>query len=333
MSLIDAVTIDRLRDAARRLRGIANRTPIHRSRWLNEQVGCEVFIKCESFQRVGAFKFRGAYNALSRLHPDSAGVLTYSSGNHAQSVALASATLGLRAVIIMPNNAPPIKRAATRGYLARAAPGSELVEYDPASTTRELLGREIAEREGLTVVPPYDHPDVIAGQGTAGLELLEDAGALDAIWVPCGGGGLVSGTAVAAAGVCPTCKIIGVEPELADDATRSFQTGRLQTVTNPPTIADGARTPYLGRYTFPLVVRYVSEMMTVREDEIASAALTFMERLKLVVEPTGALGLAGLLARAAAGELPYRRVGVIISGGNLDPAVVSDLIRLRNART
>lgn len=335
MSLADAVTLDDVRAAASLLKGIAHRTPLARSRWLDRQVGCEVVFKCENFQRVGAFKFRGAYNALSRLAQetgtDTPGVLTFSSGNHAQATALASAELGLQAVIIMPCNAPPIKLAATRGYLEDAAPGSRVVEYDPAVTKREELGRELAEREGLTLIPPYDHPHIIAGQGTTGLELIEDADDLDAVFVPCGGGGLLSGVSIAAKGTHSRIKVFGVEPELADDAARSFQAKRLHTISNPPTIADGARTPYLGRYTFPMVLKNVDGMVTVSEREIASACLLLIERLKLVVEPTGALGLAGLMKLAGRGAPRFRSAGVVISGGNLDPAVMPTLLRLRDS--
>lgn len=336
MSLADAVRLADIRAAAGRIAGKAHRTPLHRSRRLDGQVGCDVVFKCENFQRVGAFKFRGAYNAVSQLpaeaNGNSGGVLTYSSGNHAQAIALASAELGRRAVIVMPNNAPAIKRAATEAYLKQAAPGSRVVEYDPASASREEIGRKIAADEGLTVIPPYDHPHVIAGQGTVGLELIEDAGDLDAVFVPCGGGGLLSGVSIAVKGLAPRCRVIGVEPELGDDATRSFRTRRLCTVHNPPTIADGARTPYLGRYTFPMVLTHVDEMMTVGDGELAGATLLLMERLKLVVEPTGALGLAGLLKRAGEKGLHSRRVGVVISGGNLDPQAVADLLRLRDSR-
>jgi threonine dehydratase len=321
MSLAGAVTLDDIRAAADRIRGRAHRTPIHTSRTLDERSGCGVLLKCENFQRVGAFKFRGAFNALARTR-EGTGVLTYSSGNHAQAMALAAAELGRRAVIVMPDNAPAIKRAATRGYLERAAAGSRVETYDPQTQTREELGRGIAEAEGLTVIPPYDHPDVIAGQGTAALELFEDAGGLDALFVPCGGGGLLSGSAVAARGLHPACRVIGVEPEVADDATRSFRTGRLHRVRNPPTIADGTRTPCLGRYTFPLVLTHVSAMVTVSERQIAEATIFAWERLKLVVEPSGALGIAALLAgHEAAGE----RVGVIVSGGNVDPGLIPEV--------
>lgn len=328
LSLAGAVTIDDVRAAAGRLAGVARRTPVMTSRSLDEAAGASVFVKCENLQRVGAFKFRGAYNALSRLDDDARrrGVLTYSSGNHAQAVALAASLLGIPAVIVMPDNAPRVKLVATRSYLAGAPEGSEVVLYDPAATVREELGGRIAAERGLSVVPPYDHPAVIAGQGTAALELLEEVGALDALFVCCGGGGLLSGCAVATKAVCPACRVIGVEPELADDATRSFRDGVLRTVRNPPTIADGARTPYLGRYTFAIVRTLVDEMMTVSERELAGAMGMLMERLRLVVEPTGALATAGALRRAREGTLGASRVGVIISGGNVDLAGVSALV-------
>ncbi|HRQ74248.1 MAG TPA: threo-3-hydroxy-L-aspartate ammonia-lyase [Phycisphaerales bacterium] len=331
-SLRDCVTIDDIRAAAARLHGVAHRTPVMSSRSIDFMTGALTRFKCENLQRVGAFKFRGAYNAIASLSDDArrAGVLAYSSGNHARAVALAASLLGTPAVIVMPADAPRVKLAATRAYLERAPAGSEIVLYDPAATVREELGARLAAERGITIVPPYDHPAVIAGQGTAGLELCEDAGPIDVLLVCCGGGGLLSGCAVATRALCRTCRIIGVEPELADDATRSFREGVLRTVRNPPTIADGARTPYLGRHTFALVTRHADDMMTVSEAEIARAALLAMVRLKLVVEPTGALALAGLLrlAREQPDEVAGRTVGVIISGGNLDLSAVPELIRL-----
>ena len=321
LTLAGAVTIDDVRAASGRLRGVARRTPVLTSRSLDESVGASVFVKCENLQRVGAFKFRGAYNAMAQLGPQERrrGVLTYSSGNHAQAVALAASLLGVPAVIVMPGNAPRVKLGATRSYLAGAPSGSEVVVYDPAAVAREELGREIAEERGLTVIPPYDHPHVIAGQGTAALELMADAGGpLDFLFVPCGGGGLLSGCAVAAKAVAPSCRVVGVEPELADDATRSFESGVLHTVRNPPTIADGARTPYLGRYTFALVRAHVDRMVTVSEREIASAMGLLMERLRVVVEPTGALALAGAIRSASEPGMAGSRVGIVISGGNMD---------------
>ncbi len=340
MSLAEAVTIVDVRIAAGRLAGVAHRTPVMTSRSLDEAVGASVFVKCENLQRVGAFKFRGAYNALAQLDDDARqrGVVTWSSGNHAQAVALAAGLLGVPVVIVMPEDAPRVKLEATRGYLSREYSarfgepshrgGSEIVLYDPRVVVREELGREIAKQRGLTVIPPYDHPLVIAGQGTVALELFEDVGELDWLCMPCGGGGLLSGCAVVSKAVSPACKVVGVEPAAADDATRSFRDGVLRTVCNPVTIADGARTPYLGRYTFALVRALVDAMMTVRDDEIASAMGLLMERLRVVVEPTGALATAGLLrmAREQAGEFAGGRVGVVISGGNVDLAEVSGLV-------
>ena len=347
LSLVDSVTLAQVLSAAEILRGAAHRTPVMTSRTLDAMVSdasgtaTRVHLKCENFQRVGAFKFRGAYHALSRLDDDTKrrGVLTYSSGNHAQGLACAAALLGIPATIVMPKNAPAVKLAATRAYLANAPDGptvpSGVIEYDPDEAVREVFGRQIAEERGLVVIPPYDHPDIIAGQGTATLELIEDAGALDDLFVCCGGGGLLSGAAVTAKALLPGVRVVGVEPELADDAARSFRSGKLCMVRNPQTIADGTRTPSMGRYTFPLVRTHVDDIATVSEAKIARATLFMMERMKLVVEPSGALGVAGLLQAAASGALSLpasggheRRVGVIVSGGNLDLAMMPELRRL-----
>jgi threonine dehydratase len=293
----------------------AHRTPVMTSSTVNDRVGAQVFFKCENFQRTGSFKFRGAYHALARLSPEqrSHGVLTYSSGNHAQAIALAGWLLDIPTTIVMPADAPAVKQAATRGY------GAEVVLYDRAVTTREAVAESMTGDRPVTFIPPYDHPDVIAGQGTAAKELLEEVGDLDALLVCCGGGGLLSGSAIAVRHLSPHCRVIGVEPELGDDATRSFHTKTLQTVHNPNTIADGARTPSLGHLTFPLVLRYVDEMVTVSDAQLLAAMAFLWERLKLVVEPTGALGTAALLHGAIA-PLPISnpRIGVIISGGNVD---------------
>jgi threonine dehydratase len=280
-----------------------------------------VFLKCESFQRAGAFKFRGAYHALSRLAGEqrARGVLTFSSGNHAQAMALAGRLLEVRTTIVMPADAPAVKLEATRNY------GGHIVTYDRATGDREAIGRRLAETEGLTVVPPYDHADVIAGQGTAALELFNETGPLDLLLVPCGGGGLLSGCALAARGASPGCRVVGVEPALADDATRSFHSGTLQTVHNPPTIADGARTPSLGRLTFPLVREYVHDMVTVSDEALLRAMRFLWERLKLVVEPTGALAAAALLDGRV--DAAGRRVGIVISGGNVDVVQAGEWFR------
>lgn len=328
MPLADAVTIEDIRAAADRVTGIADRTPVLSFPRLDVLAGARVVLKCENFQPIGAFKIRGAVNAMKRLDEAARGrgVITYSSGNHAQAVALAAGRLGVPAVIVMPRDAPRVKMNATRRLLEKAPPGSGIIEYDPAEQSREVLGRQIAGERGLHLIPPYDHPDVIAGQGTAALELLEEAGPLDALYVPCGGGGLLSGSAVAAEGLCPGCRMVGVEPAAADDAKRSFDSGRLCTVRNPPTIADGARTPFLGRYTFPIVRAHVDEMITVSEAEIARATLVSYESLRLVVEPSGALGLAGAMKHARVSGAG--RVGVVLSGGNMDPGLIGELRRL-----
>lgn len=303
-----------VRDAAERLRGVANRTPVLTSRTLDERLGATVFFKCESFQRGGAFKFRGAYNAVSRLSAEerARGVLTYSSGNHAQAVALSGRLLGARIVVVMPEDAPAAKIEGTRGY------GAEVVLYDRHGRSREEIAAELQRERGMSLIPPYDHADVVAGQGTAALELLEETGPLDVVLTPCGGGGLLSGSALAAKSAAPGCRVIGVEPELADDATRSFRTGTLQTTHNPPTIADGLRTPSLGRVTFPLVRAHVDEMRTVSEAGIVEAMRFLWTRMKLVVEPSGAVPLAAVMAEPEA--FRGKRAGIVISGGNVDLA-------------
>jgi threonine dehydratase len=309
--------------AAEQIAGAALRTPVISSRTVNARVGAEVFFKCENFQRAGAFKFRGAFNALSRLSPAERlrGVVTYSSGNHAQAIALAGRVLGIPRVIVMPADAPRVKLEATRGY------GAEVVLYDREQADREEIGRRLSAERGLTLIPPFDHPHVIAGAGTAARELLEEAGPLDLLFVPCGGGGLLSGSALAASALSPRCRVVGVEPAAGDDATRSFRTGHLQTVRDPRTIADGARTPSLGALTFPLILRYVSDMRTVDDRALLQAMFFLWERLKLVVEPTGALGAAALFESPAVGDA--RRVGVILSGGNVDLVEVARWIEGR----
>lgn len=319
MALADAVTADDVRAAASRLAGVVVRTPTLRSPELDELAGASLFLKAECLQHIGAFKARGASNAMAQLSDAqrAAGVITYSSGNHAQAIAWASARLGVRCIIVMPSNAPRVKRASV-GRLLRTAPeGSRVVEYDPARESREAIGRAWADAHRLTLIPPYDHPCVIAGQGTAALELLEDGGALDRLYVPCGGGGLLTGSAIIAKALAPRCEVVGVEPELADDATRSLRDRTLRTVHNPPTIADGTRTPFLGRYTFPLALRHVDRMVTVSEHEIARALAMVLASCRVLGEPSGVLGVAAALReREASGDRP--RVGVILSGGNVD---------------
>jgi len=309
------VTYDDVAAAARRLESIVHRTPVLTSRTVNERVNAEVFFKCENFQRTGAFKLRGGYNAISQLSAaeKERGVLTYSSGNHAQAIALGGRLHGVDATIVTPETAPQVKLDATRGY------GAEIVTYDPETTVREDLGQQLAKERGLTLIPPYDHPDVVAGQGTAGDELFDEVGALDAILVCCGGGGLLSGCALAArhhSQPSSGCTVIGVEPKAGDDATRSFHSGELKTVENPDTVADGARTPYLGEVTFPLVLEHVDNMVTVSDAALVRAMHLLWERMKIVVEPTGALGAAALLDGAVPGK--DRRIGVLVSGGNVD---------------
>jgi len=310
-------TFSDVESAARQIAGVAHRTPVATSRSVDTRTGAHLFFKCENLQRAGAFKFRGAYNALSRLSADERrrGVVTFSSGNHAQAIALAGQVLDIPRVIVMPSDAPAVKRIATEGY------GGEVVLYDREREDREAIGQRLARERGLTLIPPYDHPHIIAGQGTATRELLEEIGALDFLFVPCGGGGLLSGSAITARAMASNCHVIGVEPAAGDDATRSFRTKQLQTVHNPTTVADGARTPSLGSLTFPLVLRYVSDMTTVDDLTLLRTMFYLWERLKLVVEPTGALGAAAALE----GTTPLRgaRVGVVLSGGNVDMTQVS----------
>ena len=310
-------------DAASRIDGQAHRTPVVTSSTVDRLTGAQVFFKCENLQRAGAFKFRGAYNALSRLSPEAGqrGVLTYSSGNHAQAIALAGRLLGIPTTIVMPRDAPAVKLDATRGY------GGEVVLYERATSHREEFGNRLANERGLTLIPPYDHPHIVAGQGTAARELIEEVGPLDVLLVPCGGGGLLSGSALSAAALSPGCRVIGVEPAAGDDATRSFHSRTLQTVQNPDTIADGARTQSLGRITFALVLQYVHDMVTVTDEALLRTMFFLWERLKLVVEPTGALGAAALLEQIVDGH--GARVGVIVSGGNVDLTQVGEWVKRR----
>lgn len=302
---------DKIKAAAENLKGVARKTPIFTSNTLDNTTHSQIFLKCESFQVTGSFKFRGAYNAISLLSDEqrNRGVITYSSGNHAQAVAKVGSILNVKTVVVMPNNSPLIKQQAAKAY------GAEIVFYDPQISIREEVAKELMDKYNYVLIPPFDHSDVVAGQGTAALELLEETGNLDFVLAPCGGGGLLSGTAVASKGINPKCKVIGVEPELADDATKSFYTKTLHSVKNPPTIADGTRTASLGKITFPLVLEYVDEMVTVTEKSIIEAVKFLFFRMKLVVEPSGALGIAALLSSKVN---VHGKVGVIISGGNID---------------
>jgi threonine dehydratase len=326
------VTFDDVARAHERIKGAAHRTPVLSSATVDALTGARVFFKPENLQRMGAFKIRGAYNALSQLSADERkrGVVAFSSGNHAQAVALSGKLLGIPATIVMPTDAPKVKLQATRGY------GAEIVTYNASNEDRQKIAEKLASERGLTVIPPFDHPHVLAGQGTAAKELIEDAGPLDILLVPCGGGGLLSGCAIAAKHLSPGCRVIGVEPAAGDDAARSFRTKTLQRVDNPQTVADGARTPSLGVLTFPLVLRYVSDMLTVDDPTLLKATLHLWERLKLVVEPTGALGAAaalfghnGMDRHAGPANISGKRVGIVLSGGNVDLSQVAQWVAAR----
>lgn len=319
----ESVTFADIEAAAARLRDHALRTLVLTSRTLDARLSCSLFFKCENLQRTDAFKYRGAYNAMAQLGPAArgAGVLTYSSGNHAQAVALAGRELSIPTTIVMPDDSPQVKQTASREY------SGAIVLYDRQTVTREELGARIAAERGLTIVPPYDHPHIIAGQGTVAREVFEDVGPLDVLLVPCGGGGLLSGSAIAAAAMCPGCRVVGVEPAAADDATRSFETGTLHHTVNPVTIADGARTPSLGRFTFPLVRRFTHSMVTVTDEMLIATMRLLWERLKLVVESTGALAAAA--AVCARTPVAGRRVGVILSGGNVELGRVGEWFATR----
>ncbi|MFB0614687.1 threo-3-hydroxy-L-aspartate ammonia-lyase [Streptomyces sp. AGS-58] len=320
MAAVPPVSFDDVREAAARLKGIAHRTPVLTSRTLNSLVGAEVFIKAENFQRVGAFKFRGAYNAAAQLPPGqlARGIAAYSSGNHAQATALAARELGTTAVILMPEDAPRSKREATAGY------GAEVVTYDRYTQDRTALGHALAADRGLALIPPYDDPHVVAGQGTAALELLEDTGPLDALVVPVGGGGLIAGSATAAKALHPGIRVIGVEPEAGDDTKRSLESGARVTVPVPRTIADGQALATPGEITFPLNQRLVDGIALVSDAEIVTAMRFAFERLKIVLEPSGATPLAALLAGRV--DDPPRRIGLIASGGNIDTRRFTELL-------
>ncbi|MEU6281661.1 threo-3-hydroxy-L-aspartate ammonia-lyase [Streptomyces sp. NPDC047028] len=314
------VTLQDVRDAAERIKGVAHRTPVLRSRTLDELVGAEVHIKCENLQRVGAFKFRGAYNAASRLSPEqlAKGIAAYSSGNHAQAVALAARELGTTAVIVMPEDTPRAKLEATAGY------GAEIVTYDRYTGDRVAIGEALAAERGLALVPPYEHPHIIAGQGTAALELIEEAGELDALVVPVGGGGLIAGSAVAAKGLLPDVRVIGVEPEAGDDTKRSLEAGHRVSIPVPRTIADGQAAEIPGELTFSLNRLLVDGIALVSDEQIRDAMRFAFERLKTVVEPSGASALAALLAHRVEALPP--RVGVILSGGNVGAERFAELV-------
>jgi threo-3-hydroxy-L-aspartate ammonia-lyase len=311
--------------AAERLKGIVHETPVQTSHTLDERTGASVFLKCENFQRTGAFKIRGAYNALSQLGPDErkAGVITYSSGNHAQAVALAGKLLGIKTVVVMPSNAPTVKATATRAY------GAEVIQYDPQTDDREALAERIRRERGMVLIPPYDHPHVIAGQGTAAYELIQATGQLDLVLAPCGGGGLLSGTALVTRALLKNAQVMGVEPEGANNGTLAFKEGRIVRVEHPETMADGLMPKAVGEWTFAMIRQHVTGMVTVTEEEIRSTLDFLWNRMKLLVEPSGAAALAPVLH----GKIPVsgKRIGVILSGGNADIGKVADWLRASQA--
>ncbi len=319
LSLKPGVSYADIEAAAARIEGVAHRTPVATSTQFDERMGCEAYFKCENFQRMGAFKFRGAYNTLSRLSAEQRkrGVVAFSSGNHAQAVALAGQLLGVPATIVMPRDAPAVKVAATRGY------GAEVVLYDREEENREKIAQRLAAERGSLVVPPFDHPDVIAGQGTCTKELIEDIGPLDYLFVCCGGAGLLSGCAIAANHLSPGTKVIGVEPAAGDDVQRSFRARRIQRIGLPDTIADGARTQAPSELTLGLVLQYVHDVITVSDAQLVEAMRFLWERMKLVVEPTGALATAGVIDGPI--DVRGKRVGIILSGGNADLKAVAKL--------
>ena len=319
-SILHSPTFDDVVAASGRLLGHAHRTPVMTSRTADEEFGADVFFKCENLQRTGAFKFRGAFNALSKFDEQQrrAGVVTFSSGNHAQAIALSARLLGMPASIVMPEDAPQAKVKATQGY------GATVIFYNRYTDDREQIGRELAEKNGLTLIPPYDHPDVIAGQGTAAKELFEDVGALDALFVCLGGGGLLSGSALSTRALAPDCKLYGVEPEAGNDGQQSFRSGRIVHIATPQTIADGAQTQHLGAHTFPIICRDVDDVLTVTDAQLIDGMRFFASRMKLVVEPTGCLGFAA--AHAMKEQLRGKRVGVLLSGGNVDLARLGSLL-------
>jgi threonine dehydratase len=306
--------------AATRIDGQAHKTPVVTSRTFNDMLGAEVFFKCENLQRMGAFKFRGAFNALSRFDEAQrkAGVVAFSSGNHAQAVALSARILGIPATIVMPHDAPATKVLATKGY------GGNVVVYDRYKEDREQIGRDLAQQHGMTLIPPYDHPDVIAGQGTAAKELFEETGPLDAFFVPLGGGGLLAGSALSTRALSPDCKLYGVEPEAGNDGQQSFRSGAIVHIDTPKTIADGAQTQHLGNITFPIIQRDVDDILTANDDELVKAMAFAAARMKLVIEPTGCLGFAAALQMKD--KLKGKRVGIMVSGGNVDLARFCELI-------
>ncbi|MBW3115977.1 threo-3-hydroxy-L-aspartate ammonia-lyase [Providencia rettgeri] len=312
MSELILPTYQDVEAAARCIAGFAHKTPVLTSTTANKEFGAELFFKCENFQRMGAFKFRGAFNALSLLSPEQkkAGVIAFSSGNHAQGIALAAQLLHIPATILMPNDAPAVKVAATQGY------GATIIRFDRYKEDREVLCQQLAAQQGLTIIPPYDHPDIISGQGTAAKELIEEVGELDALFVCLGGGGLLSGCAIATRQLSPNCQIYGVEPLAGNDAQQSFRRGEIVHIDTPKTIADGAQTQHLGNYTFAVIKNKVDDIFTVTDEQLIDRMKFYAERMKIIVEPTGCLSYAAALAHKE--QFQGKRVGIIVSGGNVD---------------
>jgi threo-3-hydroxy-L-aspartate ammonia-lyase len=315
-----SVGIDDVRNARDTLAGLAVRTPIVTSHAADERVGSTVFFKCENLQRTGAFKFRGAYNALSQAlaSTSSRGVVTFSSGNHAQAIALSAQLLGIQAVIVMPQDAPASKVSATQGY------GAEIVRYDRYRESREQLARAVASERGFVLIPPYDHPDVIAGQGTVAMEILEQIKDLDQLVVPLGGGGLLGGCAIAAKAANPACRLVGVEPESGNDGQQSLRAGRIVHIDTPRTIADGAQTQHLGEHTFPILQQLVDRIVTVSDDQLIDTMRFCADSMSMVVEPTGCLAAAAVLNGLV--EVKGESVGIVLSGGNIDSARFAQLV-------
>ncbi|KLN45696.1 serine dehydratase [Providencia rettgeri] len=312
MSELILPTYQDVEAAARRIAGFAHKTPVLTSTTANKEFGGELFFKCENFQRMGAFKFRGAFNALAQFTPEQkkAGVIAFSSGNHAQGIALSAQFLRIPATILMPNDAPAVKVAATQGY------GATVIRFDRYKEDREILCQQLAAQQGLTIIPPYDHPDIISGQGTAAKELIEEVGELDALFVCLGGGGLLSGCALATRELSPNCQIYGVEPLAGNDAQQSFRRGEIVHIDTPKTIADGAQTQHLGNYTFAVIKNKVDDIFTVTDEQLIDRMKFYAERMKIIVEPTGCLSYAAALAHKE--QFQGKRVGIIVSGGNVD---------------
>ena len=319
--LITLPTYQAVIDASKRLEGVANVTPVLTSRTLDNDIGAQVFFKCENYQRTGSFKFRGAYNSLAKFTDAQrqGGVVAFSSGNHAQGIALAASLLKIPAIIVMPTDAPAAKVAATKGY------GAEVIYYDRYTQDREAIGKALAAERGMTLIPSYDHPDVLAGQGTAAKELFDSVGPLDTLFVGLGGGGMLSGTTLSTRALSPDCTLIGVEPLAGNDGQQSFNSGVIVHIDTPDTLADGAQTQHLGQYTFPIILNGVNRIVTVTDEELVWAMKFFAERMKMVVEPTGCLGLAAV--RKYKAELQGQRVGVMITGGNIDIEKLGTLLQ------